>query len=94
MKPCDDYAVKILRCLDDDLEGDELREFRIHVVSCAKCRARLKAERRLSKFLGRTRPLYWAPEALRARVASVMHDMTGAPSNFVCSEQQHRDSKM
>jgi anti-sigma factor (TIGR02949 family) len=68
MKPCDDYAVKILRYLDDDLEGDELREFRIHVVSCENCRAHLAAERALSKLLGRTRPWYRAPEALRAHV--------------------------
>jgi hypothetical protein len=72
MKPCDECAVKILRHLDDDLEGDEVREFRTHVVSCAKCRARLRAERRLSELLGWTRPLYWAPEALRARVALVV----------------------
>jgi anti-sigma factor RsiW len=71
MKPCDDYVVKILRYLDDDLEGNELREFRIHVASYAKCRARLRAERRLSKLLVRARPLYSAPVALRARVASV-----------------------
>jgi anti-sigma factor (TIGR02949 family) len=72
MKPCDDYAVKILRYLDDDLEGDELPEFRTHIVSCVNCCAHLTAERALSKLLERTHPLYWAPAELRARVASVV----------------------
>jgi anti-sigma factor RsiW len=72
MKPCDDYAVKILRYLDDDLEGAELSEFRTHIVYCVNCCAHLTAERALSKLLGRNRPLYWAPDALRARVASVV----------------------
>jgi hypothetical protein len=72
MKPCDDYAVKILRYLDDDLERGKLCEFRIHIISCAKCRAYLTAERTLSKLLVRTRPLYSAPAAFRACVASVV----------------------
>jgi mycothiol system anti-sigma-R factor len=72
MNPCDDYAVKILRYLDDDLEEEELREFRTHIAPCVNCSAHLTAERALSKLLGRTRPLYAAPAALRARVASVV----------------------
>jgi anti-sigma factor (TIGR02949 family) len=72
MNPCDDYAVKIMRYLDDDLREDELCKLRIHIRCCAKCRAHLTAERALSNLLVRARPLYSAPAALRARVASMI----------------------
>ena len=46
MSPRDDYAVKIVRYLDDDLVGNELHEFCVHAVSCAKWQADLKPKRR------------------------------------------------
>jgi anti-sigma factor RsiW len=44
MNPCDDYRVKILRYLDDDLQGHELTDFRSHLNACTECRASLEAE--------------------------------------------------
>ena len=48
MKPCDEYRVKILRYLDDDLPVQELDDFRNHLKACADCRASLEAERALT----------------------------------------------
>jgi len=73
--PCSDFAVTALRYFDHDLNGNELEEFRTHLSSCSDCRAHLEAEEMLSRLLHRTRPLYSAPAALRARVsaASIQH---------------------
>src|SRR5215469_2932944 len=70
MNPCDEYVVKTLRYLDDDLKGLELEQFRAHIQSCAGCRAHLEAEKALSATLHRSRPLYSAPVALRDRVSA------------------------
>jgi len=72
MNPCDEYVVKTLRYLDDDLKGMELEEFRVHVQSCAGCRAHLEAEKALSETLHRFRPLYSAPAAFRERVSAAV----------------------
>src|SRR5260370_28567566 len=69
MNPCDEYVVKTLRYLDNDLKGQELEDFRSHMESCAHCRAHLEAENALSETLHRFRPLYSAPDALRDRVS-------------------------
>lgn len=74
MGPCDEYCVKILRYLDNALQGQELNDFRTHLESCAGCQASLEAERSLTHLLRRSRPLYSAPAVLRSRVsAAVMH---------------------
>jgi anti-sigma factor RsiW len=65
MNSCDEYAVKILRYLDNDLQGLELEDFLSHLDSCAGCRAHVEAEKELSASLHRSRPLYPAPAALR-----------------------------
>jgi mycothiol system anti-sigma-R factor len=65
-----DYAVRVLRYLNNELKGQELAEFRAHLDSCADCQAQLQAEEALSRLLHRTRPLYSAPAALRARVSA------------------------
>jgi hypothetical protein len=70
MNPCDEYVVKTLRYLENVLEGKELEDFRLHLESCAECRAHLEAEAALSRTLHRSRPLYSAPAALRDRVAA------------------------
>jgi anti-sigma factor (TIGR02949 family) len=72
MNPVDEYRVKIVRYLDDDLQGDELDDFRNHLEACADCRADLEAEQALSLLLRRSRPLYPAPAALRARVSAAV----------------------
>jgi hypothetical protein len=70
MISCDEYAIKILRYLDEDLEGQELEDFLSHLDSCAWCREQLEAEKELSAILHRSRPLYSAPLVLRDRVAA------------------------
>src|SRR5215469_17494984 len=72
MSPCDEYSLKALRYLDDRLHGQELDDFRAHLEACSNCRASLETERSLSHLLRRSRPLYSAPPALRARVAAAV----------------------
>jgi hypothetical protein len=72
MNACDEYNVKTLRYLDDDLQGPELIDFRNHLKACAECRASLEAEQALSYLLHRSRPLYLAPAALRSRVSAAV----------------------
>lgn len=74
MNSCDQYAIKTLRYLDEDLEGQELEDFLSHLDSCAWCREQLEAEEQLSAILHRARPLYSAPVALRDRLAASMID--------------------
>jgi anti-sigma factor RsiW len=81
MSPCDGYRVKALRYLDDDLQGQELDDFRAHLEACADCRGSLEAEQALSHILYRSRPLYSAPAALRSRVsAAVMQHTEASPA--------------
>ena len=72
MSLCDACSVKILRYLDGGLQGSELDNFRTHLESCADCRASLEEEQALSLLLRRSRPLYSAPAALRARVSAAI----------------------
>jgi anti-sigma factor (TIGR02949 family) len=68
MKGCDDYSATIQIYLDWELSGQDLEDFPPHLEQCEACRTELEAEERLSTLLHRTRPLYFAPDALRARV--------------------------
>ena len=68
----DEYRAKILRYLDDDLQGEELNAFRTHLETCAGCRANLEAELALSVLLHQSRPLYLAPDRLRSRVYALL----------------------
>jgi anti-sigma factor RsiW len=72
MSPYDEFRVKILRYLDNDLLGQELDEFRSHLETCADCRANVEAELALSHLLHQSRPLYVAPVALRSRVTTIL----------------------
>ena len=80
MNNCDDYAIKALRFLDNDLEGAELEDFLSHLDSCASCRANVQAERDLTATLHRSRPLYSVPAALRERVTATAakHEASGS----------------
>ena len=85
MSPCDEVSLKALRYLDDRLQGQELRDFRAHLEVCPNCRASVETERALSRLLYRSRPLYSAPPALRARVAVAVEKHSGpilASENF------------
>jgi anti-sigma factor RsiW len=77
MSPCNEHSIGILRYLDNDLGGKELGEFRAHLKGCADCRALLEEEQELSHVLHRSRPLYTAPAALRARVSADVARHTG-----------------
>jgi anti-sigma factor (TIGR02949 family) len=68
--PCDEYGLKMLRFLENDLEGQELEEFRSHLKACASCQSDLEKEKELSQVLRRSRPLYSAPAALRSRISA------------------------
>ena len=72
MSACDDYRFQILRYLDNSLQDGELADFRAHLEYCENCRTTVETERSLSQLLRRSRPLYSAPAALRARVAATV----------------------
>jgi mycothiol system anti-sigma-R factor len=75
MNTCDKHNGNILRYLDNELSGPELQDFRTHLASCSSCKTHLEEERELSRLFQRSRPLYSAPTALRARVsAAVMQE--------------------
>jgi anti-sigma factor RsiW len=57
----------VLRYLDKELSGQEREDTSIHLRVCTYCRARLEEEQALSRLLQRSRPLYSAPAALRAK---------------------------
>jgi anti-sigma factor RsiW len=69
MKDCGrDYGATIELYLDKELIGRDLEEFRAHLEACAACRVELEMREELSRLLHRSRPLYYAPDALRDRV--------------------------
>lgn len=72
MSPCDEFTLKALPYLEDRLHGQELDDFRAHLEVCLNCRTSVETERALSQLLQRSRPLYSAPPALRARVAAAV----------------------
>jgi anti-sigma factor RsiW len=78
MNSCDEYAVKTLRYLDNELEELELEDFLAHLDDCASCRAHVRAEQELTATLHRSRPLYSSPAALRDRVAAAVQNSTSS----------------
>jgi mycothiol system anti-sigma-R factor len=80
MSPCEERIRDILLYLDNALTGQKLEDFRAHLAVCSNCRGRLEEERALSSLLRETRPLYLAPQALRARVAAVATEQASASS--------------
>jgi len=71
MKGCDDFSATIQIYLDWELSGQDFDDFPAHLEQCEACRTELEAEERLSALLHRSRPLYSAPYALRARVMQI-----------------------
>ena len=88
MNRCDERTSDILFYVDNALSGQRLEGLRAHLESCSNCRQRLEDELALSSFLRKVRPLYLAPQALRARVAAAA---TEQPSVF--SPAPDRSSK-
>jgi anti-sigma factor RsiW len=73
-----EHSVNILLYLDNELRGQDIEDFLAHLDNCADCRRLLEEERALSGLLHHTRPLYSAPEPLRARIAA----SAGQPTAF------------
>ena len=71
MNAHDEHRANILLYLDNELRGQDIEDFLAHLDNCADCRRLLEEERALSNLLHRTRPLYTAPEPLRARIAAI-----------------------
>jgi anti-sigma factor RsiW len=90
MKNCDACSLDILLYLDDRLIGQELGEFREHLAVCSDCRKHLEEERALSRVFLRTRPLYLAPQALRARIAAAATEEGTAVSPASVSSRKTR----
>jgi len=68
MNACDKHALEILHYLDNELRGQELKNFLTHLEDCAICIIQLDEEREFLNLLHRSRPLYTAPDQLRVRV--------------------------
>jgi mycothiol system anti-sigma-R factor len=73
MDACKEHSHDVLLYLDDELKAQELENFRAHLLGCGPCREQLAEEQKLSGLLHRSRPLYTAPDDLRARVIAAQH---------------------
>ena len=80
MNPCEDFDCHLLLYLDNALDPQEAENMRAHLQTCANCRARLEEEQELSRLLKRSRPLYWAPQQLRARVSTIERESASIPA--------------
>ena len=80
MSHCDERSTDILLYLDNALTGQRLEDFRAHLADCSDCSVRLQEELALSSLLHKTRPLYLASQALRARVAAAATQQASAGS--------------
>lgn len=72
MRAYDDYRSMIPLFLDNELSGNELEDFQIHLIDCTDCKELLAEKQALSQLLHRNRPLYEAPEVLRTRVFGIL----------------------
>jgi len=70
MSAHDEQSANIPLYLDNELSGQDLEGFLAHLAGCADCKLQLDEEEALSNLLRRSRPLYAAPEELRARVVA------------------------
>jgi mycothiol system anti-sigma-R factor len=73
MNTCEEHSHNVLLYLDNELSGPELENFRTHLSGCVACRKQLAEEQKFSDLLHRSRPLYTAPDELRARVIAAQH---------------------
>jgi anti-sigma factor (TIGR02949 family) len=70
MRVCDQYSATIQLYFDQELAGPNVEDVRTHLQTCAGCQAQFEADASLSHLLRRSRPLYFAPNGLRGRVAT------------------------
>jgi len=90
MTNCDECSLGILLYLDNALTGQKLEDFREHLAVCTDCRERLEEERALSCLLRETRPLYLAPQALRASIAAAATERAPAVSRASVGSRKTR----
>ena len=90
MRNCDECSLDILLYLDNALTGQKLEDFRAHLADCSDCREHLEEERALSRLLRETRPLYLAPQVLRARIAAAATEQATAVSRASVSIRKTR----
>ena len=65
--------------LDEELQGQEDRDFEAHLTDCDSCRAALAREQRFLSQVRQAVPLYSAPDALRVRAAEAVTAAASAP---------------
>jgi len=87
---CDECSLNGLLYLDGVLIGQRLEDFREHLADCSVCREHLEEELALSSLLRETRPLYLAPEALRARITAAATEHATAVSQASVSSRETR----
>ena len=87
MKGCEDYGATIHTGYDKELSGSDLEDFLAHLRGCEACRTEFEAEKSLSSLLRRSRPLYTAPDALRARIIQAAESL---PAHVPLRERMSR----
>lgn len=87
MNRCDEHHTAILLYLDNTLTGEKIEDFRAHLANCSDCRESLEVERALSSLLRETRPLYLAPQSLRARMAATAGQLAAESGTSVGSRK-------
>jgi anti-sigma factor RsiW len=66
--------------LDEELQGQEQRDFEAHLNNCDSCRVALGRERQFLSHVREAAPLYSAPSALRERAALAIASAEPLPS--------------
>jgi len=77
MRDCDDYRDSIHLYFDGEMKGQELKQFRHHLIGCEACQTKLKVITELSCLLHRSRPLYSAPNNLRSQLIYKLQNHAG-----------------
>ena len=72
MAACEPYRLRVMLCLDDELDAEERRLVQAHLDTCTACRSAFKRERLFREGIRRRRPLHVAPDDLRATVTSFL----------------------
>jgi hypothetical protein len=68
MTDYDDCLGSVHLYFDGEIKGQELKQFRHHLIRCEACQTELKVITELSRLLHQSRPLYSAPNDLRSRL--------------------------
>lgn len=71
-KLCESIDTLSMAYLDDELADEELREFELHAIECAECRAHVEAERAALADLRRQLTPPPTPDLVRARMMAAL----------------------